>query len=417
MATTTLQAIREYMIDHYGLGRRGTNTGTSQTAITDDGDFGGHSAQEGIGPGCYVRITSGTAAPDEEVTRLSGAPVRTSGVMQLDPGLTAVLANSDTFEILYKPFSYTDRHGLHPAIVQAQKVIPEKLLVPFSLVTDGDMLASGVTSWGSVGNSATAVKAAASFPFGLRELVVTNHGVTTDGYLPSAAIPVDSSASYYLEATVHVTNVVADITARLICYDLTNSTALDVENDDTTQQEPEVLSSVVQTGSSTERVGIRIGGDEVDTVSRWSNVIFMKQGQSEFLVQDRAEVDRLGKLFVATSNTWGNRGLVEIGGEPEQLTEGLWQYRAASPVSGRSVWYEEFRKAAALSADADTTGAPVEHVAAVAAELLLRPLKREEKWYGAWEEAAKDSAAVRGKYAQQRTYVNRASKYHPLPVV
>jgi hypothetical protein len=85
---------------------------------------------------------------------------------------------------------------------------------------------------------------------------------------------------------------------------------------------------------------------------------------------------------------------MEIGGEPEQLTEGLWRYTTSGAVSGRSVWYEEFRKAATLTADADTTGTPVEDVAAVAAELLLQPLADQDSWKSRYLRAARDSAAV-----------------------
>ncbi len=418
MATTTLQAIRELMIDRYELGRRGTATAISSTAITDDVRFGGHSAAEDIIPGCYVRITStgsdDTGTSDEVVTRLSSQPVRTTGVMKVDPDITGTPKGDETFELLFKPFSYSDRFGMHDRINEALQIIPEKLMVPITLVTDGDMLASGVTTWGTVSNAAAA-KSAASFPYGLRELQVTNSAAA--GYLPSAAIPVDFDSGYYLEATARVTDAVATATARLRCVDLISNVFLTVDNDNTTQQEPEVLASTVQTGSETERVQINCGADENSVVTLWSNVIFLKNGLREFTVQDRAEVDRLGKLFVATRNTWGRRDFLEIGGAPEQLTEGLWRWQVSEYVSGRSVWYEEFRKAASLSADADTTSAPVEHVAAIAAELLLQPLADQDEWRARYFRAARDSAEARDKYEPQRTYVNRAAKDVPLPLV
>ncbi|KKN69030.1 hypothetical protein LCGC14_0445020 [marine sediment metagenome] len=486
MATTTLQQIRELMIDRYELGRRGqTTVGSTKVALTDDFNFGGHSAKDGIVPGCEVKITSGVSGGD--VCRLSSSPVRTTGAMNLDPGtasdlngatttldgnvtaeatsmgwvgfsdfplagtyvvkidsehllvtdgagtknvtvrrayLNSVAASHssaatvtlmDNFDILFRPFKFEGPNSFLSAIQDAQLIIPEKLIVPITLVTDGDMLASGIGTWGTESNT-VATKSAASFPFGLREMLTTNSVV--NGYLPSASIGVDSDQAYYLEATARVNPAgPATATARLDCQDLTNSVALDVENDNTTQQEPEILSSVVQMGSATERVEIRIGADESNALPLWSNVIFMKSGLSEFLVQDRAEVDRLGKLFVATRNIWGSRGLLEIGGAPEQLTEGLWRWQTAERVSGRSVWYEEFRKASALSADADTTSAPVEHVAAIAAELLLQPLADQDEWRARYFRAARDSAAARDKYEPQRTYVNRAPKVYAQPLV
>src|SRR3990167_7932319 len=50
------------MIDTYGLGRRGANTGTSASVLTDDANFGGHGAAAMIEVGCPVLITSNRLA-------------------------------------------------------------------------------------------------------------------------------------------------------------------------------------------------------------------------------------------------------------------------------------------------------------------------------------------------------------------
>jgi hypothetical protein len=77
LATTTLQAIRETMIDRYGIGRRGqTTVGSTTSAITDDYNFGGHSGTENVEPGSEVRITTGNSA--NQVVRLSSSAVRTT---------------------------------------------------------------------------------------------------------------------------------------------------------------------------------------------------------------------------------------------------------------------------------------------------------------------------------------------------
>src|SRR3990167_8356686 len=140
MATATRQAVGEWMIDNYGLGRRGTNAGTSQTAVTDDANFGGRGAAEHIAPGCWIMITSVGAAPEDEITRLSSRPVLTTGAVNLDPSLTAALAATDTYEILSPGlcFDAGDGQSVHQAIIEAQTTFPwEKRLVPITDVPDG----------------------------------------------------------------------------------------------------------------------------------------------------------------------------------------------------------------------------------------------------------------------------------------
>ena len=421
MATTTQKLIVEYMANHYGIGWTGIHDGGATTAtIADKSVFSGQKDTEGIEVGSEAIVTQdaggSSAAPEGEVTTLTSRPSVAAGVMNILPVLTSAAADTDTFLVLRRPFTFDS--GPHAVRQAVDKVLlerlPEKLLVPLTMVTDGDMLAAAVANWTDA--NCTSAKSAASFPLAQRELQVTNSAA--NGYTSPVSIPVDSDISYYLEVTVRVTSAVATATARLDCYDDTGSTALDVINDNTTQQEPYILANTVQMGSATELVSIRLGADENSVVSLWSNLIFYKSGMREFVVQDRAELDRLGNIYVASGTTWRTRQLTPIGHDLEQRTAGLWVYKLHSPISGRAVFYEEFRKPAALGTTLTATAyAPVEEVAAVAAERLLRPLRAEDRWASLWSAAAQDAGPFIAKRRQQRSLVNRAPRTVALPPV
>ena len=429
MALTTRQAIITEMVDSYKIGRRGTNDATQSglTTVSDDDVFGGQDGGRDIDNGCSVRVRQDSTAGGGgtvvwNTCRVSKRPTISGGTLTLDPPLitpmeTPVVANNDTtFIVLKKPFEYDD---VVAAIDQAYEYLPEKLMVPVTSAEDGDMLdqdASATSSW-TASNSALA-KSAASFPFGLRELQVTNSAA--NGYAESVAIPVETDQSYYVEASARVTAAVATATARLTVRDSTNSADLTVDNDETTEQEPQILASNVSMGSTTERITLRLGADENSVVSLWTNVIFRKNSATEFVIADRVELDRLGKLYVATRNEWADRQFEEVPHDLDLLTGNMWRYRARASVSGFSLWYEEYYKRASFTNDDSTTSAPKEAMAAVATYLLLRNLPAEyaERYAGTYQKAGERAAAYVGKQRAMKSYVNADANYAvPLPLV
>ncbi len=420
MATVTGRDVLEYLIDNYGIGRRGTqDSGADSTAaIADKSIFAGPRGAEAVAVGSELLVTlnsnSAGNAPETELVRLSSRPSDAAGSMNVTPALTANIEVSDTFIVLSLPFTFDSgafavRQAIDKALVE---VIPEKLIVPLTMFADGDMLASSLTDdWGTASNG-TAVKVAASFPLGLRVLRFT--ASSNAGYALTNDIPVEENKSYYLEVTgmIGSTGAAADAgTLQLI--DVTNSNAsITLDNSAIDRFEPEILQNPgVTMPSGCEQVHVRLvatlNGDIID----WANLIFYKNGTSEFLVQDRAEVDRLGQLFYASGNVWRERHLVELGHDLEQRENGLWVYHTLAPVSGRALFYEEFRKASALGTTlGSTTGVPKEEVAAVAAWILLEPLLDDSRWSGFARKAMRNAAKVQAKYKAQRTVVDRAPK-------
>lgn len=418
MTTSTRQTIRELMIDQYGLGRRGTNSGTSASQITDTG-FAGKGRDEGVDVGSAVMITSGGAAPEDEITAVNSRPVEATGVIALSPSLSAALANTDTFEILRRPLVFDAGDGqnsLHRALSQTMTQFRfEKRLTPLTMVTDGDMRASGVTDW--TVTTATRAKVAGSFPYGLDELSVTA-GAAND-YARTASIAVDEDDTYYLEATGR--QVTGTGGGTLVLHDVTNAAAITLDESSITLREPETLvNKSVSIPSGCKQVQVRPTTITNTDVIYWSNVILRPNSARNFAIADRpVQVLDIGNLMYYRTDEFFDRGepVPVAMGKPEQTAGGTWRIRTDAHVSGLSLWYEEFTHPADLTSDSSTTSVPAEAVAAVAAELLLRPLALQDpaRWAAWWQKASQAAARYLTEYhAQLRTYVTNGPRRHAL---
>lgn len=426
MTTFTRQDVRELMLDEFGLGRRGTNTGTSQTAITDLA-FSGPTAAEDIDVGCEVMITSGTGAPADEFARLNGKPNRTTGVMPLDRTLTAALASGDTFEALYRELSFdTGPHSIHQAIndVLAGPSIPWELRqVPITLVPDGDMLKSGTTDWSE--SNVTLAKVAASFPLGLRTMEVT--ATAANGEAKTGDIQVESGASYFFEAT----GLSPDLTstpsnAILVLFDQSNGEEITLTNfeilvtgsaDDRIGHPVLLMNGSVTMPSGCQLVLVKLRTVTNTNVTAWSNVILRKNSVREFTIQDRpARILDLGRLLATRVDRWGERGdrWEEIPAKAVQVDSGIWQYHTDVNLGGRSVWYEEYVEPVALTADSDTTNVNKRELAAIASEWVLRPLGRSKKWRDRYAFAASVAASVRLNFESRRTVLDQRTRFYPI---
>ena len=417
MATSTRQDVREHMVDNFLLGRRGTNTGADQGQIQDDANFGGHRGAEGIEVGCSFMITSGTGAPADEITRLSSRPKLTTGVMNLDPVLTAALASGDTFELLFLSLVFDigdGEHSVHEAIAEAQRAFPwQRRIVPITLAADGDMLASAETDWTLT--NATDTKAAATFANAERVIVVTDSG-SGGGYTATASIAVEENKSYYLEVTGFGTD--APDAGTLVLRDITNSADITLTESVIDRIEPEALINTVTMPSGCEQVSIRLTCTNASDVLSWANLIFRKNETREFTLADRPQiVGRIGRVFAFSASDWSVKGSLddyEIAADIEQLDSGLFQITTHESVSGLSVWYEEYVVPSELTADSDTTTIIKEDLAAVAAQILLEPLQQDPAWQWRYRKAAKASAVVRVRF-QDIQRVRKTSETLVLP--
>lgn len=425
MSTSTLTTVLNTLVDNYGIGRRGTNTGTSASQITDDANLGGPGAGEGLSVGCQVLITgpaSDTRAGD--ITQLAAHPVLTTGVAKVDPNFGGSLDANDTYIILYKPFRFTGGgNGVIDKVNEAARMFAwEKHILPITLVVDGDMLATATTDWTDTNTSSS--KTAAAFPNSMRYIAVTDDG-SGGGYLASGNIAVEESTSYYLEVTGW--GVDADDEGTLVLWDVTNGAAITLTNKDIDRIEPEILRNTsVAMPSGCKQVQIRLTSDGASDVVNWSNVIFRKNDAHEFALPDRpVRPMDIGNLLVPNNNSpdWAERGeFAELGATPELRGAGRWVIKTDVGTSGMSLWYEEFVKPAAMAAatvDTDTTTLPYEELAAVAAELLWRPHRLMSREANARYDYALSRAAgvIDAYWANTQTTRKKAPVEYPVPAM
>lgn len=421
MSTHTLAEVLQHMADDYGLGRRGTNTGTSSSQITDDANLGGPDAAKMIDAGCQILIDAGTRAGD--ITQLSAKPILASGVATVDPNFGGALSTDSTYIILRRGLRFQSG-GLYDKVNQAhQRFKWEKYILPVTLAVDGDMQESDTSSWtgvdgGGGANTPTLAKANLGHPLGIRVLRVTNNATGAGDYAHSGNIAVEEGASYYIEVTGMISSTGdASDAGTLVVYDVTNSAALTLQHEDIDRFEPEVLVNTVGIPSGCKQIQVRLTCDAVSDVIEWTNLIIRKSGSTDHVLPDRPTkpID-IGRVLQPASDLWGRREpWHEIPAKPQQVPGGLWELHTERGCRN-SLWYEAFLTPAELTAVTSTTTIPAQDLAAVAAEMVLRPLSSQSReWAERYEYAAQSAAGVIDAYLSN-TQVTRGESPSEYPV-
>lgn len=430
MATTTRWEVCKYALATYLLGRYALNDAT-QTAITTLSDaslLAGFGAQDLVDVGCEVRLRQDSTAGGGgtvryDTVRLSRRPSHSAGQMTFSSPVvsgyeTPVVANNDSEAlVLFRPFRWDN---FFAAIDEALRRFPFfKLIVPLTSIPDGDMLASGTTSWSEVGDGEIS-KVAATHPLGLRVLRMT--GVTANDYILSATIPVEPDTSYYLEALGMIASSgAADDTGTLVLRDNTNSADISLDNVTIDRFEPELLINTLTTPSGCKQVAVRLEADNAGDIIDWAHVIFRKNGQLVYPLIDRPQrIVRIGEVRATREQEWGQRSwdtMMPVAADPRQIDAGLWELHLKEDVSGYAVYYEEFVQPAVLDSqsapDDATVAIPVEDIAAVAVANFLSPYQDMRQWRPAYLRAAMHAGQVVDAYGSQRSYVQSAPKVIP----
>lgn len=423
MATTDRFAIKQLIVDLYGLGRSGFNDeATGTTAIlSDDSQFGGHRGADRIEVGCDLlakqdATVGGGGAVTYDAARISKRPSFAAGQITVDPllalGETPDKDDNDTdFLVLYLPFR-NEQFNFEIDDVLDTHFLWQKLIRPLTVVADGDMRATAEADWTL--NNATDAKAAATFPFGERIIVVS--ATSAAGYTSTGNIAVEELKTYYLEATglIDPTLGSAGMSGELRLIDVTNSNTIAIDNSVIDRFEPEILANSVQMPSGCEQVDIRLISDANSDDIAWTNVIFRKDEQLTFTLQDKPyRIQDIGEVRATSERTWGRRAFEDmqhISREVVQISDGLWQIQLKQNVSGMAVFYEEWVAPGILANDSSTTIAPKEDVAAVVAERLLLPYHEDKYWRPFYTKAALKAAKVIQRAQGQRSYVNRSQR-------
>lgn len=258
MTTTTRSALRQELGLAIGACKAGTATGNGAgggTTIVDTTRFTDSYANAQLYDGRYALLTSGTYSG--QVRRISSYAGST-GTITVADAYGGQVASGVTFEI----------HSYDPALLDAaiNRALPRLFywtdFYP-TLVTDGDMEASGVTNW--TGSSCTPTKETSVVKYGTQSLLASNSG--PNGYTRTASISVSPGDHYRLEATVRPDNY----QATLIAYDVTN--AANIATVSYTGREWKRLWLDFSIPSGCRQMQVWLQGDNLNAAIYWDNVI------------------------------------------------------------------------------------------------------------------------------------------------
>lgn len=380
-----------------------------------------------------MRLRQNSAADDTGTNtygeaRVSVRPTFAAGTITFDPGPSAaalpetpVVANNVTEAlVLDLPLRFEDGHNyLNAALTEFPF---EKRIVPITLVSDGDMIKSTVSSadW-TAGGSATLAKTAGSF-YVPRYLSIA--GAATSQYGETVPITVEQGESYYLEvmASKFIAGASAAADGSLTFHDVTNATTFTLDNSAIDERWPTILANNVSMAATTEQVKIRINKTDVagTQIVLCYYIILRKNSQRIFTIQDRpAKLLWLGELRAASGGKYEDRSWTNMAPIPAKTIQrdaGIWEYHTQQSTSGLSLWYEEFVQPVVMTADSDTSAIEVEDLAAVVAEMWLHPLKGLPQWREKYERALRKSVEVRQRRMAALQTARQAEQYVISPL-
>lgn len=253
-----------------GLKFIGTATAAGQTVTTNDPEInkGGQSAASLRFVNRFLYIPSETG--DDQLHSIKSISVAEStGVTtittldQFDSTSTSV-----TMYILFQK----------PAILRsiANTCLDEEyvtMTLPLSPVTDGDMQATGVTSWTGTNATPTKVTAAGNVLYGARGLRVANSGA--NGYAQNGPYSISRGRTFRAWAIAR-----ADVgTAILTVVDGSGNTLASVSS---SEENWNLLSVDVTPGTSIEEVSFRLGGSGASDDTYWAGVGYGRSDDSVF---------------------------------------------------------------------------------------------------------------------------------------
>jgi hypothetical protein len=274
----TLLQIVQAVADKLAIRESGTATGgTTGTLVANAYPF--YTARTDANTVQYanaeIRPTSGTEAGN---ARDISAWAPTTGTFTVGKAWATGPANNDTFDIYLRGVRYDQIKAATNRALRERKYVT---MTPLTLVPDGDMESSGVTSWGTASNTtATKVSTAGNLYRGTYSLFCNNSDA--NGYLPSAEIPVTESDQYNIEAVCKQTIG----TAKLIVYDATNSVEIENEGTEDEGLEWAKIAYTFNVPSGCKKIVVRLLGEEANADIYWDNVILLRSGATEIALPD-----------------------------------------------------------------------------------------------------------------------------------
>ncbi len=189
----------------------------------------------------------------------------TNSKLTVAPGFSASLVSGTDYEVHYKFYPNHVRDKANEILENVRRPI----LLPLTIVTDGDMEAAGTGDWTAAGTGGitTLAKDTSTVLHGRKTLSLTNDGSTTRGFAKSASMYLSPSTLVLVAADVYIT---PGDKAKLTLYDNTNSA--DIETAASVTSGWVHLEFVAEIPSDCEDVQVWLESVAVLDVTYWGSV-------------------------------------------------------------------------------------------------------------------------------------------------
>ncbi|KKN25157.1 hypothetical protein LCGC14_0887660 [marine sediment metagenome] len=246
-----------------------TTSGGSTTTLLDSLLAPAAESEDFVGDWIYIAEKQGSGPEVGEIARVTDVDFSGStSTLTLAPALTATLESGADYE----------RHRkVRPSIINDRLdvilgLLRQNVLLPVTIVTDGDMETSGVSDWTAAGTGGTPTLAKnTSTPnvrHGRQSLSITNDGSTTEGFAKSSSMLLPGGTTCIVSADVYIT---AGDLAKLTFYDVTNSAVIGtaMESDESGWVHLENLFTVPET---CEEVQVWAESQAASDVTYWDHI-------------------------------------------------------------------------------------------------------------------------------------------------
>jgi hypothetical protein len=193
----------------------------------------------------------------------------TTGTLTTSRAFTNATTTTQSYAVYLgaPPIRTGGRKGLQDYLNDALRGLKRRDYGLLTLVTDGDMAATGVTNWTTNGTAVAAKSATTGITGGKQSLSVTT--AASGDYVRTASIPVLGGGTLSVCADCYD---VSGYGCQLVVYDVTGSAALKTLHTDTFGQR--YLADTVQLPSTCKQVQIRLSSvtANASAVSYWDNL-------------------------------------------------------------------------------------------------------------------------------------------------
>jgi hypothetical protein len=356
----------------------------------------------------YIAEKAGSGPEIGEISRVYSVDFsNTAGTstLILSPDLSATAETSMDYEIHYK---------YHPAIIHRRidevlGMFQAPVIVPLSLIADGDMETSGTSNWtaSGTGGTPTLAKNTSTVFHSRQSLSITNDGSTTVGYAKSDSVALPPNTTVLVAADVFITS---GDSARLSLF-ASNLTAGTFALVGTAARSDEAgwmhFEFTATTGATDEWVQLWLESQAASDVTYWDNAILLPVNQTNIDIPATIELSSEAKslfYFPRGSGITGTNNVTNyrLSEQPKRFWShftlerdetAVVPYRIESiqrPISS-VLWldgmidYPAFAGASEALLDADTTACPADLVVEFVYALFLEDMADEARIKGDFE--------------------------------